>query len=97
MKRTSQKEVEAKVASCRSSGSTQRAFCEQEGIKLPNFSYWFRRVIGDNSASGGFVEITSRPVTAEGLEVFSPRGVNCTGNPGSVGFGATTAQARCFH
>lgn len=56
MKRTSQKEMEAVVASYRSSGLTPRAFCEREGIKLPTFSYWFRRVSQDNSASGGFVE-----------------------------------------
>lgn len=67
--------MEAVVASYRSSGLTQRIFCEREGIKLPTFSYWFRRVSQDNSASGSFVEVTSHPITAEGLEVVFPNGV----------------------
>ncbi len=89
--------MEAFVASYRSSGLTQRAFCEREGIKLPNFSYrievvppcgscnegiklpnfsyWLGRVSQDNSASGSFVEVTSHPITAEGLEVVFPNGM----------------------
>ncbi|MEB2784727.1 IS66 family insertion sequence element accessory protein TnpA [Algoriphagus persicinus] len=44
MKRASQKEMEAAVASFKSSGLTQREFCLQENIKPPTFSYWYRKV-----------------------------------------------------
>lgn len=75
MKRTNQKEMEAVIASYRSSGLTQRAFCEREGIKLPTFSYWFRRVGQDNPASGSFVEVSPVAASAEELEVVFPNGV----------------------
>lgn len=67
--------MEAVIASYRSSGLSQRAFCEREGIKLPTFSYWFRRVGQEKAVSGRFVELSSVAATAEGLEVVFPNGV----------------------
>jgi hypothetical protein len=59
MKRSSQQEMEAMVASFKSSGLSQREFCLRENIKLPTFSYWYRKVgAGASPTSSGFTEVT---------------------------------------
>ena len=35
---------EGKIAAWLTSGLTQRAFCEREGLKRPTFDYWRRRI-----------------------------------------------------
>ncbi len=67
--------MEAVITSFQASGLTQREFCEQEQIKLPTFSYWYRKVgqIPLNTASG-FTEVTI-PIQTGGLEVVFPNGV----------------------
>lgn len=79
MKRASQQEMEAAVASFKTSGLTQREFCLQENIKLPTFSYWYRKIAGNpKTPISGFTEVTA---TAEsvGLEVVFPNGVTVRG------------------
>lgn len=75
MRRAKQEQMEALVASYQSSGLTQREFCVQEDIKLPTFSYWYRKVHGKAEAvSSGFTEVTA-PIHSAGLEVVFPNGV----------------------
>ena len=75
MKRASQQEMEAAVASFKSSGLTQREFCLRENIKLPTFSYWYRKVKGSaGTPVDGFTEVTA-PVQSVGLEVVFPNGL----------------------
>ena len=75
MKRTSLAQMEATVASFKSSGLTQREFCEQQQLKLPTFSYWYRKVsTGSQSSFLGFTEV-SAPEVSSGLEVVFPNGV----------------------
>ncbi|MEB2787309.1 IS66 family insertion sequence element accessory protein TnpA [Algoriphagus persicinus] len=79
MKRASQKEMEAAVASFKSSGLTQREFCLQENIKPPTCSYWYRKVGAECPTSTlGFTEVTA-PVQSGGLEVVYPNGVTVRG------------------
>lgn len=67
--------MEAVVASFQVSGLTQREFCQQQQIKLPTFSYWYRKV-GQltSSTTAGFTEVTV-PEQIRGLEVVFPNGV----------------------
>lgn len=79
MKRASEKEMEAAVASFKSSGLTQREFCRQEQIKLGTFSYWYRKINGNlQNSIPGFTEVTA-PVQSGGLEVVFPNGVMVRG------------------
>ena len=79
MKRASEKEMEAAVASFKSSGLTQREFCRQEQIKLGTFSYWYRKINGNSEIPvSGFTEVTA-PVQSVGLEVVFPNGVTVRG------------------
>jgi hypothetical protein len=80
MKRASQQEMEAAVASFQSSGLTQREFCLRENIKLPTFSYWYRKVNRNASATSNpvFTEVTA-PEQPLGLEVVFPNGVRVRG------------------
>lgn len=67
--------MEAVVAAFHSSGLTQREFCIQENIKLPTFSYWYRKVCAKPEAvTSGFTEVTV-PIHSAGLEVVFPNGV----------------------
>lgn len=71
--------MEAAVASFKSSGLTQREFCLREDIKLPTFSYWYRKAnSGPQDQVSGFAEVTV-PVPAHGLEVVFPNGVTIRG------------------
>lgn len=74
MKRASLNEMKAVVASFQVSGLTQREFCQQQQIKLPTFSYWYRKVQLTPSTTGGFTEVTV-PEQIRGLEVVFPNGV----------------------
>ncbi|SDA97509.1 hypothetical protein SAMN03080617_04381 [Algoriphagus alkaliphilus] len=67
------------IASFKSSGLTQREFCLRENIKLPTFSYWYRKVgAGAMSISSGFTEVTPT-LPSDGLEVVYPNGVRVRG------------------
>lgn len=75
MKRTSQQEMEAVVASFKSSGLSQREFCKQQQIKLATFSYWYRKIKkASETPAAGFTEVTAS-VESVGLEVVFPNGV----------------------
>lgn len=71
--------MEAMVVSFKSSGLTQREFCKQQQIKLPTFSYWYRKINGNSKTPiPGFTEVTA-PVQSVGLEVVFPNGVTVRG------------------
>jgi hypothetical protein len=79
MKRASQQEMEALVASFRSSGLSQREFCLREQIKLPTFSYWYWKLgPGATATPSGFTEVTPS-LPSGGLEVVYPNGVRIRG------------------
>jgi hypothetical protein len=79
MKRASQQEMEVMVASFKSSGLSQREFCLRENIKLPTFSYWYRKVgTKATPTSSGFTEVTPS-LPSSGLEVVYPNGVRIRG------------------
>jgi len=60
MRRANQEQMEAVVASYQSSGLTQREFCLQQNLKLPTFSYWYRKVSSKPVAiPSGFTEVTA--------------------------------------
>lgn len=75
MRRSNQEQMEAMVASYQCSGLTQREFCLRQNIKLPTFSYWYRKVVTKpESMTSGFTEVTA-PIHPTGLEVVFPNGV----------------------
>ena len=79
MKRASHHEMEAAVASFKSSGLTQREFCLRENLKPATFSYWCRKIDGNpKTPISGFTEVTA-PVQSVGLEVVFPNGVTVRG------------------
>lgn len=71
--------MEAMVASFQSSGLTQREFCQRENIKLPTFSYWYRKLgAGATPTSSGFTEVTPT-LPSDVLELVYPNGVRIRG------------------
>lgn len=71
--------MEAVVASFQSSGLTQREFCQRENIKLPTFSYWYRKLgAGATPTSSGFTEVTPT-LPSDVLELVYPNGVRIRG------------------
>ena len=75
MKRASQQQMESAVACFRSSGLTQREFCQRENIKLPTFTHRYRKVNGSaGTPVGGFTQVTA-PLYSIGLEVVFPNGL----------------------
>lgn len=71
--------MEAMVASFKSSGLSQREFCLRKNIKLPTFSYWYRKVgTVPTLTSSGFTEVTPSLPSGD-LEVVYPNGVRIRG------------------
>lgn len=71
--------METMVASFKSSGLSQREFCLRENIKLPTFSYWYRKVCAAATPiASGFTEVTPS-LPSSGLEVVYPNGVRIRG------------------
>ena len=56
------------------SGLSQRAFCQEQGLKLSQFPYWIQKVRKEKQASSGFVQL-SPPEPAAQMEVIYPNGV----------------------
>ncbi|TPE43341.1 IS66 family insertion sequence element accessory protein TnpA [Pontibacter mangrovi] len=56
------------------SGLSQRAFCQEQGLKLSQFTYWIHKVRKEKQATSGFVQL-SPPEPAAQLEVIYPNGV----------------------
>lgn len=76
MKRYTGQEMECLVDLFAQSGMSQRRFCDQQGIKLPTFSYWYRKLGKSTTPScPGFVELERPTASCSGLEVVFPNGV----------------------
>lgn len=56
------------------SGQSQRAFCQEQGLKLSQFIYWIHKVRKEKQAMSGFVQV-SPPEPVIQLEVIYPNGV----------------------
>ena len=68
------------VADWAQSGKSQKAFAQEQGIKVPTFQYWIAKkrqqqsnMAKDNGAAGGFVELQTP--SAAGIRVRYPNGV----------------------
>lgn len=76
MKRYTAEEMEFLLDLFAQSGMSQRGFCDQQGIKLPTFSYWYRKLGKSTTPScPGFVELGGPAPSCSGLEVVFPNGV----------------------
>lgn len=59
-----------KIAACRGSGMTVRAWCQENGISEKTYYYWQRRLFQELTSvqpqSSGFVEVTPRKTESTG-------------------------------
>ena len=59
-----------KIAACRGSGMTVRAWCQENGISEKTYYYWQRRLFQEltnaQPQSSGFVEVTPRKTESSG-------------------------------
>ena len=59
-----------KIAACRGSGMTVRAWCQENGISEKTYYYWQRRLFQELTnaqlQSGGFAEVTPRKTESSG-------------------------------
>lgn len=56
------------------SGQSQRAFCQDQGLKLSQFTYWIHKVRKEKQPASGFIQVTATDPAAL-LEVLYPNGV----------------------
>ena len=76
----------SQVESWKQSGLAQRAYCLQEGIKLPTFSYWVQKSKNEVAQSGGFIALKKDDVAVQNkYEILYPNGVIVRLDTASVG------------
>ena len=64
------------VADWRSSGLTQKAFCELHHLKVATLGYWVARSKEKDMQSSGFIELSGRSLSQEThIEIIYPTGV----------------------
>ncbi|QCR24516.1 IS66 family insertion sequence hypothetical protein [Pontibacter sp. SGAir0037] len=56
------------------SGQSQRAFCQEQGLKVSQFIYWIHKVRKEKQQVSGFMQLSAGPAAAH-LEVIYPNGV----------------------
>ena len=62
----------------RSSGTTAKIWCEQEGYKIHTLRYWIRKLNQQSSASNtGFIELVSPSSTNPAVEVTKNIQLSC--------------------
>jgi hypothetical protein len=64
----------------RTSGLTQKAFCEQQSIRYYVFYYWYKRYkmrqSGEGDSVGSFVQLqVAKPSSSGGVEINYPGGI----------------------
>lgn len=56
------------------SGLSQRAFCQEQHLKVSQFTYWIHKVRKEKQAASGFLQL-SPPEPVAQMEVVYPNGV----------------------
>ncbi|QCR22342.1 IS66 family insertion sequence element accessory protein TnpB [Pontibacter sp. SGAir0037] len=56
------------------SGQSQRAFCQEQGLKVSQFIYWIHKVRKEKQPASGFMQLSAERA-ASYLEVIYPNGV----------------------
>jgi len=78
-KQERQKEMFALIESCKDSGMSKKAFCDQQGLSQAVYYYWqkkYKEVA--TTLPGGFVPVKCQgmaPTPATGIEIYYPNGV----------------------
>jgi len=74
-----EKEMLNHVESWKASTLTQKQYCQQNGISLPTFYYWIKRIrYKESHQPGGFIPLLvngGKRVTHEDCEIHYPNGV----------------------
>ena len=73
---------QGQVADWQASGLTQKAYCEEQGLRYTAFGYWVRKLRREAEPSPGkkptcFVPVV--PATATGLSLALPNGLEIRG------------------
>lgn len=66
------------IESWQQSGISQKAFCEQQGVKFHTFYYWYKRyrnehIVGEGGTPG-FVKLQVETTSAAAIEIHFPGG-----------------------
>ncbi len=72
--RRSKSEWSELIAAYKSSGISQEAFCEREGVAKSSFSKWHQRLRSEPGPKNGFIELKAKPSCWD-LELDLGRGV----------------------
>ncbi|MDZ7693881.1 MAG: hypothetical protein U5K69_22630 [Balneolaceae bacterium] len=80
------------VEEWKSSGQTQKVFCQQHDLKLSTFGYWIAKNKRSEQPSGGFmpIEVDNKP--GQQVEITYPNGVRI-----SVGSGDLRLISQLIH
>lgn len=72
-----------RIAECRSSGKTVKAWCEAEGVSIKTYYYWEKRIVAEASRQANL------PVTTQGSMLMRV-------NPETLSDGDTDSSEACF-
>ena len=72
-----------RIAECRSSGKTVKAWCEAEGVSIKTYYYWEKRIVAEASRQANL------PVTTQGSKLMRV-------NPETLSDGNTVNSEACF-
>ncbi len=72
-----------RIAECRSSGKTVKAWCEAEGVSIKTYYYWEKRIIAEASQQANL------PVTTQSSKLMRV-------NPETLSDGNTFNSEACF-
>ena len=72
-----------RIAECRSSGKTVKAWCEAEGVSIKTYYYWEKRIVAEASQQANL------PVTTQGSKLMRV-------NPETLSDGNTVNSEACF-
>jgi len=75
-----EKEMVSHVEAWKAGNLTQKKYCQQNGISLPTFYYWIKKIRHKESHQpGGFIPLRlngSKRITHEDYEIHYPNGVS---------------------
>ena len=74
-KQQRREEMYGHIAAWKTSGKTQKQYCEECGERHSVFQYWLRKQRDEsNLTAGGFAQVISPPISGQ-LEIVYPNGV----------------------
>ena len=79
-----QSEMYKQIADWRSSGLSQKAYCQEQGIKLATFSYWIKKQKDEQTSQNqeGFIPLKAASKN-ESYRIVYPNGVVLEASKGS--------------